>query len=183
VGKTTKTIPAGAKVKCPGCRQTFSHEPPEQELASLLKQEPLPPADNLDNAALLSPMAEPAASSPPRTQPTPIRTASLSDQQFNNHQKIGAWIAGGGLLVLGLSPFFKWISFGTGGVIGLAGDGKILLAATVIGAIAYLSAIIKRKWLTPRLSSRSGLGHVGRLLDGGTCMESRLDRRFAERKG
>jgi len=74
--------------------------------------------------------------------------ASAADWQFDNQQRIAGWIAGGGLVVLGISPFFKWINLGAGGVIGLSGDGKIVLAATVIAGIAYLWAIIKRKWLT-----------------------------------
>ena len=49
---------------------------------------------------------------------------SHSDARYDNHQKISAWIAGGGLLVLGLSPFFTWVKFGAGGVTGLAGDGE-----------------------------------------------------------
>ncbi len=139
LGKTTTSIPAGAKIRCPGCHQTFSHEPAEQGLAAMPRQEPLPPTDH----------PTPATGPPPLPQPLPIHTAKPTDQQFSNDQKIGAWIAGGGLLLLGLSPFFKWMNFLTGGIIGLSGDGKILLAVTVIGAIAYLSAIIKRKWVIP----------------------------------
>lgn len=83
-------------------------------------------------------------------QPVELRKEiATDDHKWDNPQKIGAWIAGGGLLILALSPFFKWVNFGAGGVTGLAGDGKIVLVATVIGSTAYLAAIVRRKWLTP----------------------------------
>lgn len=94
------------------------------------------------------------------TEQKPTEHSSRSIDQFDNHQKIGAWIAGGGLLILGLSPFFKWIKLGAGGVTGLAGDGKILLAVTVLAAVAYSAAIVKRKWLTPVLLSVQAWGTI-----------------------
>ena len=61
---------------------------------------------------------------------------------------------------MGLSPFFKWIKIGAGGVTGLAGDGKILLALTVLAAVAYAAAIVKRKWLTAVLLSVQAWGTI-----------------------
>ncbi len=62
---------------------------------------------------------------------------------------IAAWVAGAGLLLLSLSPLFTWINFGTGGVIGLSGDGKIVLGVTAVLTVAYGAAIISKRWLTP----------------------------------
>ena len=94
------------------------------------------------------------------TEQKPTEHASRSIDQFDNYQKISAWIAGSGLLILGLSPFSKWIKLGAGGVTGLAGDGKILLAVTVLAAAAYSAAIVKRKWLTPVLLSVQAWGTI-----------------------
>ena len=85
---------------------------------------------------------------------------SASIFQFDNHQKITASIAGGGLLILGLSPFFWWLKFGGGGRTGLAGDGKILLAVTVVAAAAYTAVIVKRKWLAPVLLTVQAWGTI-----------------------
>jgi hypothetical protein len=94
------------------------------------------------------------------TERKPTELASRSIDQFDTHHKISAWIAGGGLLILGLSAFFKWIKIGAGGVTGLAGDGKILLAVTVLAAAAYSAAIVKRKWLTPVILSVQAWGTI-----------------------
>lgn len=69
--------------------------------------------------------------------------------QFDKFQTISVWVAAGGLLILGLSPFFKWMNFGAGGVTGLVGDGRIILAVTVLCGVAYSASVIKRRWLTP----------------------------------
>jgi hypothetical protein len=52
------------------------------------------------------------------------------------------------------------MTFGAGGVTGLAGDGKILLAITVLAAAVYCAAIVKRKWLTPILLSVQAWGTI-----------------------
>lgn len=62
---------------------------------------------------------------------------------------IASWVAGAGLFILGFSPLFKWINFGTGGVIGLSGDGKIVLGVTIFAMAGYITASIKQKWITP----------------------------------
>ncbi|MFI5457627.1 MAG: hypothetical protein ACHRXM_19465 [Isosphaerales bacterium] len=53
------------------------------------------------------------------------------------------------MLLLALSPFFKWINFARGGVTGLSGDGKIVLAVTVVAIALYIVAMTKGKWITP----------------------------------
>jgi hypothetical protein len=85
---------------------------------------------------------------------------SQTTHEFDNHQKISAWVVGVGLLVLSLSPFFTWVKFGAGGVTGLAGDGKILLGLTVIAGAAFAVAIIKGKWLMPALLAAQGWGTI-----------------------
>jgi len=72
-------------------------------------------------------------------------------QGFDTHLKIAAWVAGGGLLLLALSPLFKWVNFGSGGVTGISGDGKIVLGLAVLAIAAYVTAMSKGKWLTPTL--------------------------------
>jgi hypothetical protein len=59
-----------------------------------------------------------------------------------------------------LSPFFRWINIGMGGVTGLSGDGKILLVATAIGAFAYLSTLITRKLIADLLLLVQAYGTV-----------------------
>jgi hypothetical protein len=51
-------------------------------------------------------------------------------------------------LLLGLSPLFKWINFGSGGLIGLNGNGKIVLGMSLIAMAVYIRTVIKQKWLT-----------------------------------
>lgn len=57
--------------------------------------------------------------------------------------------AGGlGLLILALSPLFKWINILGGGVTGIRGDAKIVLAVTVLSIILFALPIFDRKRLT-----------------------------------
>jgi hypothetical protein len=48
-----------------------------------------------------------------------------------------------GLVVLGLSPFFKWVNFASGGVIGLKGDGKIVLGITLLAIAICVAVLLK----------------------------------------
>jgi len=75
--------------------------------------------------------------------PNPVAQPSHGTRGF----EIAAWAAGVGLLLLAISPFFKWINFGSGGVIGLNGDDKIVLGVTVVAMAAYITVMIKQKWL------------------------------------
>jgi hypothetical protein len=90
----------------------------------------------------------------PSPKTSPAETCARPDGRseplgFDLHLKIAAWTGGGGLLVLGLSPFFKWINFGSGGVTGISGDGKIVLGLSVLAIAAYIAVLVKRKWITP----------------------------------
>jgi len=51
-----------------------------------------------------------------------------------------------GLVLLGVSPLFKWVNFANGGVIGLKGDGKIVLGITVLAIAICLAVLFKAKW-------------------------------------
>jgi hypothetical protein len=143
---------------CPHCRNSFNVD---SRLAGQVIACPhcnvhiQPP---IASAPQYSKQYEPEAL--PIEEKLPKHASRSSIDEFDNHQKISAWIAGAGLLILGLSPFFKWIKFGAGGVTGLAGDGKIVLAVTVIAAAVYTAAVIKRKWLTPVLLSVQAWGTI-----------------------
>jgi hypothetical protein len=58
---------------------------------------------------------------------------------------VAAWIGAVGLLLLALSPLFMWLKFGSGGVIGIRGDGKIVLAVTVLAMLAFGVAVLAKK--------------------------------------
>jgi hypothetical protein len=44
-------------------------------------------------------------------------------------------------------PLFKWVNFASGGMIGLKGDGKLVLGITLVAITIYISVLIKTKWL------------------------------------
>lgn len=60
-------------------------------------------------------------------------------------------IAGAGLLFACLAPFFKWVNVGAGGVTGLAGDGKFMLAINAAAIIAFVTSLMKQQLFTPFL--------------------------------
>lgn len=85
---------------------------------------------------------------------------SLSINLFDKNQVISTWIASGGLLVVAFSPFFKWVAIGAGGVTGIAGDGRILLAITLLVSAAFAAAIVKNKFFIPVLLSVTSWGII-----------------------
>lgn len=63
-----------------------------------------------------------------------------------------------GLLCLALSPFLRWVNFGAGGFVGIAGDGKLLLGAAVLSAILFIAAVSSRPLLAIPLIIVQGVG-------------------------
>jgi hypothetical protein len=89
-----------------------------------------------------------------------------ADAERDIHYKIAAWISGGALFLLALSPFFNWITFGAGGVPGIKGDGKFVLALSIASIVAVavytrkrfsLLILITQAWATISVFWMSGL--------------------------
>ena len=53
------------------------------------------------------------------------------------------------MVVLAVSPFFRWVQFGRGGVSGISGDGKIVLCFSVLALVCLVIGIMNARWLTP----------------------------------
>ena len=138
---------AGKKGKCPQC--------------GVLLEVPQAVAEPVAVASAEKPAA--AAKEPPvvsgrsldrRTPPGPAaedvgREAGSPGSDLDLSIKIAMAVGGVGLLVLALSPLFKWINFGAGGVTGISGDGKIVLGVTVVCAILFALVAFARKRLLP----------------------------------
>ena len=60
---------------------------------------------------------------------------------------IAMGVGGLGLLIVALSPLFKWINFGGGGITGISGDGKIVLVVSVALIIGCALAVFTKKRL------------------------------------
>ena len=66
---------------------------------------------------------------PQRENPKPV--ARSSDEVVISKESLGLWAGSVSLTILGVSAFFPWVRVGLGGVVGIAGDGKVVLAASV----------------------------------------------------
>ena len=66
-------------------------------------------------------------------------------EDLDNPIKIALGAGGVGLVILALSPLFRWINFGAGGVTGISGDGKIVLGITAVSIIALGLAVFARR--------------------------------------
>ena len=73
---------------------------------------------------------------------------------------LASWIAGGGLLVMTVSPLSRWITFGNGGITGIVGDGKYFFGVSVIATAMYAISALRRKWLTPVLLGVQAWGTI-----------------------
>ena len=94
------------------------------------------------------PPIAPTHTPPPAVAPDPVNVQQPS--RAVHGFEIAAWGAGAGLLLLALSPLFKWINFAAGGVTGLSGPiGKIVLGITLVAMAVYIAAMARQKWLTP----------------------------------
>jgi len=96
-------------------------------------------------------------------RPTALQPTGELDLQM----KIGAWIGGGGLALLALSPLLKWVNFGAGGFTGITGDGKIVLGLTVAAAAAYLICLLSQRRVIPALLGVQAWGTVAVFWMGG----------------
>lgn len=159
-GRNTKCPKCGAPLVVPSVGpqnpESSHRQPPPQPLnreeptPASLKSPPEPvgvPGGEDFNFALHtneSPPSLPRISPLGSLAPKPIPES----YQLDHHTKIAALVAGVGLLIMGVSPLFKWINFATGGMIGLKGDGKIVLGITAAAMAIYIAAIFKQKWYT-----------------------------------
>ena len=75
--------------------------------------------------------------------------ATIKQQEDYPGEALAIGIGGIGLLLLCISPFFSWATFGNEGSIGLDGDGKIVLAVSVIALGVFVAATVKENWFTP----------------------------------
>lgn len=98
----------------------------------------------------------------PKSEHTHRNTTSVSadDPSITPLPSLPLWIGGAGLLLVSLSPFFKWINIGVGGITGLAGDGKIVLAISLVAFGAFVLATVKREWMWPILLGMQAWGTI-----------------------
>jgi hypothetical protein len=87
----------------------------------------------------------------------------LTLQEIDLHNKIAFFATVAGLIVLAASPLFRWISFGSLGIIGLKGDGKIVLAVTLIAIAIFIAGLIKPRCLKPAVLAVSAWATVAAL--------------------
>lgn len=91
---------------------------------------------------------------------------SLEEVTQDFHFKIAAWLSGGALLLLALSPLFKWITFGAGGVTGIQGDGKYVLALSIAAIAASSFAIFTRRRFSLLVLASQAWGTIAVILMG-----------------
>lgn len=138
---------AGKRGKCPKCGAIL--HVPDAHSRPALEPETAQPTTKTDERARAS-----SADAPDHQSDASERECVGShvpdgarDKQLDQPAKIAMWAGGLGLLVLALSPLFKWINVGGGGVTGISGDGKIVLGVTVVAIIVYAGAVFTRKRL------------------------------------
>lgn len=149
---------AGRKTKCPKCGATLvvpnpsvksAHDvPPSQPVTSSVPT-PEPASvrqpEDFDIAIRLAQLAPQARGELPCES---VPSAVLRFQQLDIYTKIAAGAALVGLLVLGVSPLFRWINIANGGVIGLKvnQEGKIVFSITLVVVAVWIAVLIKPKW-------------------------------------
>lgn len=86
------------------------------------------------------------------------RQLRSTSQRFDAQETISACTATIGFLCLVIAPFLRWVNFGAGGITGIAGDGKYLLAAAIATAALFGISIVRRPLLTVPLLLSQGVG-------------------------
>lgn len=142
-----KNEAAGTRGKCPQCAALL--QVPEVGPQPALGPQVGQSVREVDDGATASSAdAATRRAGPSRTEEAASHVAgSENAKQFDQQAKIAVWVGGLGLLVLALSPLFKWVSFGGGGVTGISGDGKIVLGVTAVAIVAYATAVFTSKML------------------------------------
>jgi hypothetical protein len=138
---------AGKKGKCPQCG-TLLHVPhaASEPVVETVPERPR----NFDNAETSTPSVNDAGT---HSEPSHLHKTSnhestgLTGIEWEQPLKIAIGAGGLGLVILAISPLFKWVNFGAGGVTGISGDGKIVLGVTVVSIILYAAAVFTRKRL------------------------------------
>ena len=135
---------AGKRGKCPQCAAIL--QVPNADPPSKLEPEIGQPDEesSVSSVEVSNHQSEPSVTGRAASHMTDDATSEQLDQPT----KIAMGTGGLGLLILALSPLFKWINFGGGGVTGISGDGKIVLGVTVVAIIVYATAVFTRKRLT-----------------------------------
>ncbi|MFW6106593.1 MAG: hypothetical protein ACOC8H_00360 [bacterium] len=170
---------AGKKGKCPQCRAVLLV--PAKPEPSLHPANGQPNDDIASDVERTAPRTTEKATRQTETADTQEAPRPVTDGSYSEHLdnpiKIALGAGGIGLVILALSPMFKWIKFVAGGVTGISGDGKIVLGITVVSIIALGLAVFTRRriaaaslgvgaWGTIALFWMAGLiWKVGALLD------------------
>jgi DNA-directed RNA polymerase subunit RPC12/RpoP len=162
---------AGRNTKCPKCGSAIVVQAPSHDHIQPPQPPPLRQPISSAQPAPKLPISSPKAVSLPlhrdsKSQDNVPETRAYSTQ-LDPDAKIALSAAGVGLLLLAISPLFKWINFGSGGVIGLSGDGKIVLAITLFAIGISVAAFVKQKCLTPVLLGVQAWGTVAAFWMGG----------------
>lgn len=82
-------------------------------------------------------------------------------------QSVSVWIAAAGFILLLIAPFLRWVNFGAGGFIGIAGDGKYLLGAAVMTGMLFGVSITRRPILIVPLLLSQGVATIAAFWIGG----------------
>lgn len=150
---------AGCKAKCPKCGAVLAVPKPGAQFAhpplprSVTSPEPTPEAvsvqrpEDFDFDFAFAADANGSLPASGESRRKSVRSDVLTFQQLDTPTRIAALVAIAGLLLLAISPLFHWVNLASGGVIGLKGDGKIVLAITVVAIAICVAVMIKPRWL------------------------------------
>ena len=158
---------AGRKTKCPKCGTALVVPRPGSDHAQSPHQQPLPRSVSgseptpvrfdsppKPTSALLGKdfgfearTDESSSDTRGESVRSSVPGAVPAIQHLDMQTKVAALAAVVGLAVLAVSPLFKWMNFASGGVIGLKGDGQIVLGITLVAIGICTAVLIKPKWL------------------------------------